>query len=122
MQVGVEVVSGVAAMGAGGGEALMTAPACSTGAGCAVPAVGVAVLAVGAVVTTHGTLVGLNTLNNIFMSKGGKQNKRDSGLENKTKEEISQGARDKSLTAAERKRYQTEEKSRGDRIKKRGSQ
>jgi RHS repeat-associated protein len=50
-------------------------------------------------------------------SKGGKQNKRDSGLADISPEEISRRARDKSLTPEERRRYQTEEKARGDRNK-----
>jgi RHS repeat-associated protein len=57
------------------------------------------------------------------MSKGGKQNKRDSEFANKGDKEISKKARDKSLPAKERRRYQTEEKARKERNKqKRESQ
>ncbi len=44
-----------------------------------------------------------------------KTNVRDSGLIDKTDEEIMAGARDKSLSADERRRYQKEEKARGNR-------
>jgi uncharacterized protein RhaS with RHS repeats len=45
--------------------------------------------------------------------RGGKQNVRDTGLADKTDDEISAGARDKSKSKAERKKYQKEEKARG---------
>jgi hypothetical protein len=48
----------------------------------------------------------------IEFTKGGKQRKRESGLENKTDEEISNGARDTSLSQEERQRYIREEKAR----------
>lgn len=68
VQVGVEIYGGVSAIAAGAGEAIITAPACGTGVGCAVPAVGLATVAAGAVVATHGALVGLNTISNFFSS------------------------------------------------------
>jgi len=57
------------------------------------------------------------------MSKGGRQNKRDSGLANKTDKQVSDGARNKSLDPSDRRKYQTEEKQRKQRNKqKRHSQ
>jgi hypothetical protein len=50
----------------GGTEAVLTSPACGTGAGCLAPAAGVAAAAGGALLTAHGTAVTANTLNNIF--------------------------------------------------------
>jgi hypothetical protein len=47
-----------------------------------------------------------------IMTKGGKQNQRDSELANKTDAQIRELARDKSLTPRERRRYQKEEKAR----------
>lgn len=52
------------------------------------------------------------------MSKGGRQNKKDSGLRDKSDKEISKGARDRSLPKADRQKYMTEEKERGQRIKR----
>lgn len=46
-------------------------------------------------------------------AKGGKQRKRDTGLQDLPDEEIQRRARDPNLTPAERRRYQTEEKARG---------
>lgn len=43
----------------------------------------------------------------------GKERVRDTGLANESDAEIQQKARDKSLPASERRRYQTEEKARG---------
>jgi RHS repeat-associated protein len=57
-----------------------------------------------------------------MMAKGGKQNKRDSGLVNKSDEEVRKGARDKSLSPKERRRYQTEEKSRKQRNQEKRNQ
>lgn len=51
-------------------------------------------------------------------SKGGQQNVKDSGLAGLSDDEISRRARDKSLPANERLRYQKEEKARGLRNKK----
>jgi hypothetical protein len=53
----------------GGTEAVLTSPACGTGAGCLAPAAGVAAAAGGALLTAHGTAVTVNTLNNIFSKK-----------------------------------------------------
>lgn len=64
-----EAYVGVQGMAAGATEAILTAPACASGAGCAVPVAGVATAAAAGVVTTHGTLVIANTLNNIFSKK-----------------------------------------------------
>ncbi|MGH2770928.1 MAG: hypothetical protein ACRDJF_10475 [Actinomycetota bacterium] len=52
------------------------------------------------------------------MAKGGKQRKRDSGLEGLSDEEVLRRARDPSLPEAERRRYQREEKARGQRNKR----
>jgi len=49
------------------------------------------------------------------LAKGGRQNQSDSGLANLSDEEISQRARDKSLSGEERRRCQKEEKARGER-------
>jgi RHS repeat-associated protein len=49
--------------------------------------------------------------------RGGKQNKKDTGLRNKSDKEISKGARDRSLPKSERQRYKREEKARGNRNK-----
>lgn len=51
------------------------------------------------------------------LSKGGNQNRLDSGLSDLTDEEVSQRARDRSRTGEERRRYQREEKARGERNK-----
>ena len=67
-------------------------------------------VAAGAVAT--GTVAG------IVYSKGGKKNVRDSGLAGKSDDEISQGAADRSLSGTERRRFQTEEKARKMRNKK----
>ncbi|MBL8013053.1 MAG: RHS repeat-associated core domain-containing protein [Candidatus Omnitrophica bacterium] len=56
-------------------------------------------------------------LNDPLLSKGGKQNQRDTGLANLSDEEVSRRARDKSLSGEERRRYQKEEKARGTRNK-----
>ena len=66
VQGGYEVVTGVGMITGGAAEAGITSPACATGAGCAVPAVGVGAIAVGVGVTAHGGFVIGNTLNNIF--------------------------------------------------------
>jgi RHS repeat-associated protein len=58
----------------------------------------------------------------VGMAKGGKQNKKDSGLAKESDADISRKARDKSLSPAERKRYQTEEKARGLRNKEKRKQ
>jgi RHS repeat-associated protein len=69
VQVGVEIYAGVQAMTAGGGSLTLTLPACGTGVGCAATAASVGTIGVGATVTTHGALVGINTVNNIFSKK-----------------------------------------------------
>lgn len=51
-------------------------------------------------------------------AKGGKQNISDSGLAGYSDEEISAGARDRSKSGEERRRFQKEEKSRKDRNRK----
>jgi hypothetical protein len=51
------------------------------------------------------------------LGKGGKQNKRDTGLEKVSDADVSKRARDKSLPPAERRRYQREDKARGNRNK-----
>jgi RHS repeat-associated protein len=66
VQSGAEIYGGVTLIVGGGAEATITAPACGTGVGCAAPAVGVGAVVGGVVLTAHGTLVGANTLNNIF--------------------------------------------------------
>ena len=66
VQSGAEIIGGINAIFAGGGEAGITAPACATGVGCVVPAVGVGTAIGGVVATGHGILVGANTLHNIF--------------------------------------------------------
>lgn len=58
-----------------------------------------------------------NNLPKPFWAKGGKQNKRDSGLSGLSDDEISRRARDPNLSGEERRRYQTEEKARGIRNK-----
>jgi hypothetical protein len=60
-------------MEAGGAEIMVTAPACGSGAGCLLPAAGVLTVGVGAVGATHGTLVGANTLGNIFSKNNSEQ-------------------------------------------------
>jgi len=65
-QAGGEIYAGVVGAVSGGAEAVVTSPACGTGVGCAVPAAGVGTVVVSAVVATHGTLVGVNTVRNIF--------------------------------------------------------
>jgi len=72
-QSGAEIAGGVIVAVEGGGEAVVTAPACSTGVGCAVPAVGVTAVVVGAVGATHGTLVGINTFRNILSKNSSQQ-------------------------------------------------
>ena len=52
-------------------------------------------------------------IDDVMLAKGGKQNVRDSELPGVPDSEIIKGARDKSLTSKERKRYQKEEKARG---------
>ena len=69
LQSGVEIYSGASAIVGGGGEAVATAPAATTGVGVVVPAVGVATVIGGVVTVIHGGAVGVNTLVNIF-SKG----------------------------------------------------
>jgi len=55
-------------------------------------------------------------------SKGGKQNKLDTGLADYTDEEVTQKSKDKSLPKAERERFKTEDKARKNRNKaKRGN-
>ena len=54
---------------------------------------------------------------NMSSSQGGKQNIKDTGLINVPNDEISRRARDKNLSGEERRRYQKEEKARGDRNK-----
>lgn len=49
----------------------------------------------------------------IWCSKGGKQNVRDSGLRGVSDEEVKRRARDRSLSGRERERYKKEEKARG---------
>lgn len=71
VQAGTEIAVGVSAIGSGGGEAIVTSPACGTGVGCVAPATGVAVAVGGVVLTAHGTYVGANTLNNIFNKNNG---------------------------------------------------
>lgn len=61
-----EIIGGVNAIFAGGGEAGITAPACGTGVGCVVPAVGLGTAVGGVLATGHGIFVGANTLHNIF--------------------------------------------------------
>ena len=69
VQVGAEIYAGVTtAIGASGG-AIVTAPACATGVGCAIPAASAATAVVGVAVAAHGVAVGVNTLLNIFSSK-----------------------------------------------------
>ena len=53
----------------------------------------------------------------ILKSKGGKQNKKDSGLKDLSDEEVSRRSKDKSLSKKERKRYVTEDKARKSRNK-----
>jgi len=69
-----EIIGGVTAIAGGGGEAGVTAPACATGVGCAVPAVGVATAVGGVAITLHGGFVGFNTLNNVFNKNNSQQN------------------------------------------------
>jgi hypothetical protein len=45
--------------------------------------------------------------------EGGNQNIKDSGLANKTDQEIQEGARDPTKSSEERRRHQREEKARG---------
>jgi RHS repeat-associated protein len=51
----------------GGGEALLTSPACGTGAGCAIPGAGLVVAAGGVAVAGHGTFTIGNTLYNAII-------------------------------------------------------
>jgi RHS repeat-associated protein len=81
-QAGAEIYAGVAGATAGGAEAVVTSPACGTGVGCAVPAAGVVTVVGSAVVATHGTLVGINTVRNIF-SKNSSQQSSGSKEQNK---------------------------------------
>ena len=66
VQGGLEVIQGVGMITGGGAEAGVTAPACATGVGCALPAAGVATAAAGGALTLHGGFVLGNTVNNIF--------------------------------------------------------
>jgi hypothetical protein len=67
-----EILDGVAGLAGGSGEAVVTSPACASGAGCAVPAAGVGTAVVSGALAGHGTAVVLNTARNIFRKgKGG---------------------------------------------------
>ena len=82
-----EIIGGVTAIVGGGGEAGITAPACATGVGCVVPAVGVGTAVGGVVATGHGILVGANTLNNIFSKKTElSKQKKDRSVEGTTEQ------------------------------------
>ena len=64
-----------------------------------------------------GAAAGGYIADNVMLSKGGKQNIRDTGLVGKSDQEIHDGARDRSLPTDERERYKKEEKSRRERNK-----
>ncbi|WP_295448874.1 RHS repeat-associated core domain-containing protein [uncultured Thiodictyon sp.] len=59
----------------------------------------------------------INFVDPFGLSKGGKQNVKDTGLSDLTDEEVADRARDRSLSGEERRRYQKEEKARGQRNK-----
>jgi hypothetical protein len=69
VQAGAEIYGGVTAAIGGSGGAVVTAPACATGVGCAVPAASAGTAVVGVAVAAHGVAVAVNTLLNIFSSK-----------------------------------------------------
>jgi RHS repeat-associated protein len=79
VQSGAEIVDGVSAINAGGGEAVVTAPACATGVGCVAPAIGAGAVVGGVVLTIHGAAVAVNTLNNIFNGNTSAQQPSSSG-------------------------------------------
>lgn len=58
VQAGSEIAGGLSLIGGGGGEAVVTTPACGTGVGCAAPAVGVGAVVGGVALTAHGTAPG----------------------------------------------------------------
>lgn len=64
-----EIVIGGTTTAAGGAGTIVTAPACGTGVGCALPAATGAVTATGAVVTAHGAAVITNTIYNMVTDK-----------------------------------------------------
>jgi hypothetical protein len=61
-----EAYLGFQGMAGGGAEAVVTSPACATGAGCVAPAAGVGVAVGSFAMTAHGSSVIVNTLHNIF--------------------------------------------------------
>lgn len=65
-------------------EALGTSPLAATGLGAAIPGAGVGVAVVGAVAAAHGTMVGANTLNNIFNGPVQKSDQRPVGQSEST--------------------------------------
>ena len=69
VQVGAEVYTGVTTAVRGVGGAIVSAPACATGVGCAAPVASAASAVVGVGLITHGVAVDVNTLLNIFSSK-----------------------------------------------------
>jgi len=66
VQGAAEVYGGFQGMAGGGAEAIVTSPACASGAGCVAPATGLTVAVGSLAVTAHGTAVLANTLHNIF--------------------------------------------------------
>ncbi len=77
--------------------------------------------AVGGAVSSAGDAI-REALDNLMLSKGGKQNVGDTGLIDVSDEEVASRARDRSLSGEERRRYQKEEKARQQRNKqKRGN-
>jgi RHS repeat-associated protein len=79
----------------------------------ALPSIGAALVAAGdAALLTAGVVASSAIISQILQSRA-QGNQKDTGLGNKTDKEIQQGARDKSLSGEERRRYQKEEKARG---------
>lgn len=81
VQSGSEIAGGLSLITGGGAEAVVTTPACGTGVGCVAPAVGVGAAVGGVALTAHGTLVGVNTLGNIFRGNSASSTKPQHGYE-----------------------------------------
>ncbi len=64
-----EIAGGGAMIVGGGTEAVVTSPACATGAGCVVPLAGAATAVGGVAISAHGAGVLGNTVNNILSKK-----------------------------------------------------
>jgi RHS repeat-associated protein len=106
-QAGGEIYAGVVGAVSGGAEAVVTSPACGTGVGCAVPAAGVVTVVGSAVIATHGTLVGINTVRNIFSKNNSQQG---SGSKEQNKAEPPKKDRSAEGTQTQRENIQQAQK------------